>query len=233
MWQDLPLQGHAATGLRPHAVAGAIAMVDQLGHHPSIVTWNAHVGPAIEWMSSGVTTTRRRLVRMAEHQLPTPTKSVLDRWVKSAFERADPTRHVSGFTGVLPHLPRLEATATHLWFGWRRGSERDLADFAAQWPSQVRFVAEFGAQSLPDTDVIDPGAWPAIRPVRRSRPSARRRRRSTATSPWRVIAATTSGARPPRPIRRDCSDARSRACGAWPTGPAAGSASTCSTTPHR
>jgi beta-mannosidase len=162
VWQDLPLQGHAATGMRPHAVAGATAMVDQLGHHPSIVTWNAHVSPAIEWMASGVTTTRTRLARVVEHQLPTPTKSVLDRWVKTAFERSDGTRHVSGFTGVLPHLPRLEGTATHLWFGWRRGSERDLAEFAARWPSQVRFVAEFGAQSVPDTDVVDTGAWPAI-----------------------------------------------------------------------
>ncbi len=162
VWQDLPLQGHAAAGLRSHAVAGATAMVDQLGHHPSIVTWNAHVAPAIEWMTSGITSARTRLARAVEHQLPTPTKSVLDRSVKGAFERGDGSRHVSGFTGVLPHLPRLESTATHLWFGWRRGSERDLADFAARWPSQVRFVAEFGAQSVPDAAVVDREAWPAI-----------------------------------------------------------------------
>ena len=64
---------------------------------------------------------------------------------------------------MLPHLPRLEASATHLWFGWRRGTERDLADYAARWPAQVRFVAEFGSQSLPATAAfLDADSWPVF-----------------------------------------------------------------------
>lgn len=150
VWQDLPLHGQAANSLRGQAVRQARAMVDQLGHHPSIVTWNAHVSPAPEQMEAAVPTARRAAHRIAAHQLPTWSKSVLDRSVKNVFDNQDGSRNTSGFTGVLPHLPRLESSATHLWFGWRRGTERDLPDHAARWPAQVRFVAEFGAQSIPD-----------------------------------------------------------------------------------
>lgn len=151
VWQDLPLQGPASTGVRGQAVRQARAMVDQLGHHPSIVAWNAHVSPAPEVMEAAVPTPRRTAERLATHQLPTWTKSVLDRSIKRVFDNHDGSRHAAGFTGVLPHLPRLDGTATHLWFGWRRGSERDLPEYAARWPSQVRWVAEFGAQSAPTT----------------------------------------------------------------------------------
>jgi beta-mannosidase len=68
---------------------------------------------------------------------------------------------------VIPHLPRIEASPTHLWFGWRRGSERDLAAFAARLPSQVRWVAEMGAQSIADnTEVTDLVDWPRPEPGR-------------------------------------------------------------------
>ncbi len=163
VWQDLPLVGAASNSLRGEAVRQARAMVDQLGHHPAIATWNAHVGPAPEWMDAAPPSARRAGAKLAGHQLPTWTKSVLDRSVKRTFEGQDGSRNVSGFTGVLPHMPRLESSPTHLWLGWRRGSERDLPDYAARWPAQVRFVAELGAQSLPDhTPFIDADAWPEL-----------------------------------------------------------------------
>jgi beta-mannosidase len=163
VWQDLPLHGPASTGLRGQAVRQATKMVSQLGHHPSIAVWNSHVSPAPEVMEAAVPTARRRAERFVSHQLPTWTKSVLDRSIKRVFDDQDGSRHSCGFTGVLPHLPRLDASATHLWFGWRRGTERDLPDFAARWPSQVRFVAEFGAQSIPrDPEFIDVRHFPSL-----------------------------------------------------------------------
>lgn len=163
VWQDLPLLGSASNSLRGQAVRQARAMVDQLGHHPSIYTWNAHVSPAPDWMEARPPSGRRLAEKIAGHQLPTWTKSVLDRSIKRVFESQDGSRNATGFTGVLPHLPRLEGSATHLWFGWRRGAERDLPEFAARWPSQVRFVSEFGAQSIPhDASFVDDASWPDL-----------------------------------------------------------------------
>ena len=98
---------------------------------------------------------RRRSARpslqyVAGQQLPTWNKTVLDRWVKRAFEQADETRPVIAHSGVLPHLPQLDGTDSHLYFGWYHGDERDLPGFAAPMPRMVRFVSEFGAQAVPD-----------------------------------------------------------------------------------
>jgi beta-mannosidase len=50
---------------------------------------------------------------------------------------------------VLPHLPRLDGTDSHLWFGWYGGDVDDLASLASTVPRQVRFVSAFGAQAIP------------------------------------------------------------------------------------
>jgi beta-mannosidase len=93
---------------------------------------------------------------VAAKQLPSWNKSVLDRWVKRAFERADSSRQVVAHSGVVPHLPQLDGTDSHLWFGWRHGEAEDLADFASRLPRMVRFVSEFGSDSPPvDAPFID------------------------------------------------------------------------------
>jgi beta-mannosidase len=51
---------------------------------------------------------------------------------------------------VLPHLPRLDGTDAHLWFGWYGGDVDDLASLASTLPRQVRFVSAFGAQAIPE-----------------------------------------------------------------------------------
>ena len=163
VWQDLPLVGPAGAGLRRAATAAARALVDRLGHHPSIALWCGHVGPAGEWMVAGRTRARTRLGTVASHELPTLAKSVLDRSVKHAFDAADGSRPVFGFTGVLPHLPRLDSSPSHLWLGWRGGSERDLPALARRIPAQVGLVAELGAQSIPaEPDFVDAARWPQL-----------------------------------------------------------------------
>ncbi len=148
VWQDLPLVHGYARSVRRQAVQQARDAVDLLGHHPSIAVWCAHDTPE--------TTIRRQ-------QLPTWNKTILDRWVKRALEQADESRPVIAASGVPPHLPQLEGTDSHLWFGWGRGNERDLVSFAATVPRMVRFVSEFGAQSVPDTaPFVRPDTWPAI-----------------------------------------------------------------------
>ncbi|MGB3734772.1 MAG: glycoside hydrolase family 2 TIM barrel-domain containing protein, partial [Ilumatobacter sp.] len=164
--QDFPLERTQARSVRSRAVAQAGVAVDQLGHHPSIALWSAHNEPADttlvptgDW--------RSRLRDVAAQQLPSWNKSVLDRWVKRTFERADPSRPVIAHSGVVAHLPQLDGTDSHLWFGWRSGEARDLADRARRLPRSVRFVSEFGADSVPTIapfidEQLRTRAWPDL-----------------------------------------------------------------------
>jgi beta-mannosidase len=164
LWQDLPLQRGYARGVRRQAVAQARAAVELLGAHPSIAIWCGHnesAGPTRR--RPGIPTTTARSRRLARQELPTWNKSVLDRSVKRALTRADKTRPVIAHSGVWPHPPQLDGTDTHLWFGWSRGTGRDLESFARRMPRMVRFVSEFGAQSVPDDAAFcEPDKWPNL-----------------------------------------------------------------------
>jgi beta-mannosidase len=161
--QDFPLQWGYARSVRAQAVAQARAAVDQLGHHPSIVQWNAHNEPTAVAFGMEGDSTSARLRYMAAQQLPSWNKTVLDRWVKRSLERGDPTRLVVPHSGALPHFPLLDGTDSHLYFGWYHGDVRDIERLASAVPRVVRFVSEFGAQAVPETaDFIDIGDWPDL-----------------------------------------------------------------------
>jgi beta-mannosidase len=141
----------------------AEAAVDQLGHHPSIVQWNAHNDPVAAAIGIEGDTLRARLRYIGAQQLPSWNKSVLDRWVRRAFEQADPTRLVVPHSGVLPHFPKLDGTDSHFYFGWYHGDVRDIDRLARSLPRLVRFMSEFGAQAVPDNhDFIDTRPWPDL-----------------------------------------------------------------------
>jgi beta-mannosidase len=165
IWQDFPLQWGYARSVRRQAVRQAREAVDLLGHHPSVVVWCGHNEPIALDVSpgSGSSPTRVAARFLAGQQLPTWNRSVLDRWVKRAFEAADDTRPVIAHSGVLPHLPQLDGTDSHLYFGWYHGQERDLPRFAAATPRLVRFVSEFGAQAVPNSsEFMEPHRWPDL-----------------------------------------------------------------------
>ncbi len=115
--QDFPLQWGYARQIRREAVRQAREAVNSLGHHPSIVQWCAHDEPVPDAPQVEPPTRGRRLRRFLAHQLPTWNKTVLDRWIKRAFEEADPTRPTVAHGGVFPHLPKLDGTDSHLWLG--------------------------------------------------------------------------------------------------------------------
>lgn len=161
--QDFPLRGGYQRGVRGAAIEQAVAAVDELGHHPSIIHWSAHDNPASVGWADDLSGSRTRFV--AAHQVPSWNKSVLDRWVKRTIERADPTRQVEPHSGVLPHLPTIDGTDSHLYFGWLYGQGTDLDRLIRRVPRVARFVSEFGAQAVPDTvDFIDDASrsWPDL-----------------------------------------------------------------------
>jgi len=168
VWQDFPLQWGYARGIRAQAARQAEAMVDLLSHHPSIIIWCGHNEPialdARPGQRPDAEPTNRFLRKgAAKQELPSWNRTVLDRTVKRTISRSDPSRPVVAHSGVLPHPPQLDGTDSHLYFGWYQGEVDGLTDLAARIPRMVRFVSEFGAQSVPHDDPhIDTGQWPYL-----------------------------------------------------------------------
>ncbi len=167
LWQDFPLQWGYARTIRKQAAKQAAAMVDHLGHHPSIAIWCGHNEPLAIDIEPGRSSEQAAMTKVAgrfmvAQQLPSWNKTVLDRAVRRAIEEADPSRPVIPHSGVLPH-PGSGGTDAHLYFGWYHGDERDLPGFLRAWPRMARFITEFGAQAIPPTDgFCEPGRWPDL-----------------------------------------------------------------------
>ena len=159
LFQDFPLQwGHART-IKMQAIRQATAAVAQLGHHPSLVLWSAHNEPFRYNHAPGVradsgNNTKYGPLASRVQQIPSWNRTMLDRSVKRSFEKADPTRPVIAHSGVPPHVPQLDGTDSHLWFGWRHGEISHLQVLASRLPRMLRFVSEFGAQALPVDEEI-------------------------------------------------------------------------------
>ena len=162
LWQDLPLQWGYARGVRRQAVRQAREAVDLLGHHPSVAIWCGHNEPMALDIEPGGGDDIKPLRYFAAQQLPTFNKTVLDGSIKRTLEKNDPTRPVVPHSGVLPHVGS-GGTDTHIYFGWYHGDERDFPAFCRRVPRLARFVTEFGAQAVPNTDeFMDPERWPEL-----------------------------------------------------------------------
>lgn len=163
LWQDFPLQWGYARGVRKPAVRQARAMVDVLGHHPSVVLWCAHNEPLAVDIAPGEPLTTRAKMRLGGSMLlPTWNKNVLDRSIARALHRADPSRAVDPHSGVLPGLGG-PGTDAHFYFGWYHGALDGLAPALRAVPRLARFVTEFGAQAVPDTaSFMEPERWPDL-----------------------------------------------------------------------
>lgn len=168
VWQDLPLHRRYARQVKAKAVRQAREVVDLLGHHPSVALWCAHNEPyAVDEKLPAADADhglgRRAKVALWSQQLPTWNRSLLDRSLTRELDKSDGTRPVVAHSGVVAHLPQLDGTDTHLWFGWYGGTVDDLAGHAARLPRQMRFVSELGAQALPDdVGFCRPADWPDL-----------------------------------------------------------------------
>ncbi len=168
VWQDLPLHRGHHRSVRRQAVRQAREAVDLLGHHPSVAIWCGHNAPVATTVDDERLATRsgrRRMaaVQVAGQELPTYNRTILDRSVARTLRRSDPSRPVVRHSGTLPSLPTLDGTDSHLYLGWYVGEVEQLAPLAATMPRLVRFVGEFGAQSVPtDAPFVDPQRWPDL-----------------------------------------------------------------------
>ena len=160
LWQDVPLQWGYARGARKPAAAQARALVDLLGHHPSVVVWCGHNEP-FSGPAEPDEAPKSKWLNRAGVLLPSWNKDVLDRSVARAL-RSDPTRPVVTHSGVPPG-PLRDGTDSHLYFGWYMGRMADMAGVLRRWPRLARFVSEFGAQAVPESaDFMEPERWPDL-----------------------------------------------------------------------
>ena len=161
VWQDLPLVGAYAPGTRHQAAALATAIVDHLGHHPSVSLWCGHDEPngppvAPPDLDGDFVTGRAR--RLGRHLLPSWNRSVLDPVLRRTLRRADPSRSVLTRSGNLPNPADFTGSDAHLWLGWYAGNAEDLAAVIRRWPRLGTFIGAIGTQSAVVRD------WPANAP---------------------------------------------------------------------
>lgn len=149
VWQDLPLVGSYVRSVTNAAEQQTRDMIDLLSHHPSIVVWGGHNRPH----TSEPRTTSAPDLR--QQQIPSWNRTVLDRAIRRAFSRDDPSRPVVAHSDVAPHVPKLSGSDVGLYFGWFDGEAADIAEYAATLPRMVRFVSDMGAQALPKHLPID------------------------------------------------------------------------------
>ncbi|MGE0879517.1 MAG: sugar-binding domain-containing protein [Acidimicrobiia bacterium] len=167
LWQDFPMQWGYARTVRKQASRQARAMVDLLGHHPSIAIWCGHNEPfGLDVPTEAATKAEKRSMMRRytiAQTVPTWNRSILDRSVKRSIAKGDETRPVVAHSGVWPHLPQLDGTDSHIYVGWYHGDERDFPDYCRRWPRMARFVSEFGAQAVPqNADFMEPDRWPDL-----------------------------------------------------------------------
>ena len=161
LWQDFPLQWAYSRGTRKPAAAQARALVDLVGHHPSVALWCAHNEP-FAGPSGDAGAPRSRARAAATLLLPSWNRDVLDRSVARALSRSDPTRPVVDHSGVLPGVIRA-GTDSHFYLGWYSDEMGDLAETLRRWPRLARFVSEFGAQAVPESAAfMEPKRWPDL-----------------------------------------------------------------------
>lgn len=143
VWQDLPLVGSYVRGITDRVEQQLRDMVDLFSHHPSIVLWGGHLRPHTNEPRDAAAPDLRR------QQIPSWNRTILDRSIRRAFERDDPTRPTVTHSDVAPHLPHLSGSDLGLYFGWLSGEAADIVEYAATIPRLVRWVSDMGAQALP------------------------------------------------------------------------------------
>jgi beta-mannosidase len=168
LWQDMPLQWGYHRSIRRQARLQARELVDRLAHHPSVVVWCGHNEPLAVDINPDVLADPEKTAAVglraaAAMMLPTWNKTVLDHSIKRVLEKTDGSRPVIAHSGIFPHPPQLDGTDTHLYFGWYHGEERMFPTMLRWWPRLARFVSEFGAQAVPDSnEFMEPERWPDL-----------------------------------------------------------------------
>ncbi len=153
LWQDMPLQWLYQLAILAPAQHQTRAMIRLLYNHPSVVIWCMHNEPVFVTDTADETMLTRIRTYGSTFGFSW-NRDVLDTRLKQIAEQEDQHRTVVRSSGEL-YLPRLKAgTDTHAYFGWYSayGALAAAERVRARFPSNMRFVTEFGAQSFPNLE---------------------------------------------------------------------------------
>jgi beta-mannosidase len=151
IWQDFPLQWSYQRDVLPIAKEQIAQMVRLLFNRPSVAMWCCH-NEAIHV----VDTKSEDFVSVAKVSFSTFAwswnRDVMDVELQQIVNAEDHTRFCNRSSGE-PALFKSGAD-THFYFGWYRvmGPKMLLDKVFRISPKNVRFVSEFGAQSLPNLE---------------------------------------------------------------------------------
>ena len=99
IFQDFPLQRGYSRTIRSEAIKQSARLVQQLGHHPSIVLWNGHNEPLPSDGASEPLDNRKQGSKfgssmLLRQQLPSWNRSILDRSAVSYTHLTLPTKRI-------------------------------------------------------------------------------------------------------------------------------------------
>ena len=221
--QDFPLQWRYARSVRSQAVDQARALVDSLGHHPSIVKWSAHDDPTLTSVRPDRDATAPGGVRTALRRRGRPAASVVEqvdpRPVGEAIVRAlrPDAGHGRAFRRRPPPAPtRRHRQSSLVRMAPRRGErprrvrQAPAADGAVRQRVRRRFGADHRARSSTTNSrsTRGPTSTGSGSPTRTATTSPRSSGCSHPTSSPR----SRSGSERRSATKRTCSRCRSNCC---------------------
>ena len=130
------------------ALDGIGQMVTSLRHEPAICFWSCHNEPYAEpgEPRGGVRGALAAFQKTYSNIRPSWNKDILDAKLQEAVLQLDDTRPVVRNSGVLGLIRG--GSATHHYLGWSSPDYRSLIAAARYFPRIIRFVNEYGAQSI-------------------------------------------------------------------------------------
>ncbi len=148
LWQDFPLQWLYDRSILPEAEKQAVDMVALLFPHPSVVVWCMHNEPIYIMDTKAKGSFIEKIRLLFSILVWSWNRDVMDKKLALIVRKMDDTRFVNPSSGTFGFFRR--TTDTHLYFGWYYGKLNKLDKFMRVFPSSIKFVTEFGAQSFPN-----------------------------------------------------------------------------------
>jgi len=163
LWQDFPMQWSYEKGVADRASIQLEKMITHIGNHPSIGAWCMHSRAYRK--APGPGRPLKSLVALASKKLWNRNRDRMDRELAVKARFMDPQRftaYCSGDKGLWR-----ERGGAHIYYGWSGGRVDRLHKTYKKRRERLKFVTEFGAQSLPSrgsgyefmSDSLETAGW--------------------------------------------------------------------------